>query len=111
MRYEEKLIIPKNTAEWIDKIMETEPKTEKECFGEDEKFTRVVVFPDGTQMDIEICGVQYREGEINLPWTQACLYDSGGYNVDFTEPSDAFFGTWWLENDTDIYVVYVEKET
>lgn len=82
---------------YVNKLLENEPKSEDDCFGEDETWTKTVTFSDGNQADIKICGVQFREGESNLPYTEAVLFDPNGYQLVCTEPSDDIMGEWELE--------------
>ena len=90
---------------FISKILSREPKTEAECFTG--TITYTAVFADGYEMDIKCCGVEYREGESNLPWTEAVLFRNGG-EVCCTEPSEEFFGKWEMEADGKTFEVIIE---
>lgn len=91
----------------------TEELPEDKCLSEDETVVLTAQFENGIQMDIKCCGVQYHEGESNLAWTEAVLFDKNGCECCFTEPSDSFTGEWRLEYDGDEYIVNVisDKET
>ena len=93
---------------YIKKIMKS-PASEDECFSENETYVKTYVFADGKEMDIKICGVQYRDGEDNSPWTEAVLFDENGCELACTEPSDDFFGDWVLECDGCSYFVTVKE--
>lgn len=84
----------------IQTLLHTEPSCKSDCFGEDEKISYTVRFPDGVEMDLEVCGVQYQEGESNLPWTQAVLF-LDGCELAFTEPEGDFCGEWTLCRQMD----------
>lgn len=106
MRYEKTLLIALSMADIIARYLTVEPKDESECFGEDSVITNTVVFDNGVQMDIKCCGVQYVEGESNLAWTEAVLFENGA-QLCFTEPSDEYLGEWEIEYDGDEYVAKV----
>lgn len=66
--YRARIIIPKQEAGWIDRILIREPASEAECFPENETCTHTAEFPDGYEMDIKVCGVRYDgQEESNLP--------------------------------------------
>ena len=110
MEYKGKIKISKDKANWINKILFTEPEDEDECFGEDETYTEEYVFENGMRICIDICGVQYDEDEeSNLPYTQAVLYDKN-CEIECSEPCEDFFGEWELETDDDVYIVEIEEE-
>lgn len=107
MRFEKTLIISKLEAAIINRYLTEEPRSESECLGEDSTITKTVKFDNGIQMDIKCCGVQFIEGESNLAWTEAVLFDKNGTQLCFTEPADEFLGEWICEDDGDEYVVNV----
>lgn len=94
------LTLDLQTLTHIHTLLHTEPSCKSDCFGEDEKISYTVRFPDGVEMDLEICGVQYQEGESNLPWTQAVLFLNGS-ELAFTEPDGDFCGEWTLYRQMD----------
>ncbi|MCD8084591.1 MAG: hypothetical protein LUE86_14060 [Clostridiales bacterium] len=108
--YTATIVIDRKNALSIRKYLETEPKGQSECFGEDERISYTAVFDDGREMDIQMCGVQFREGEANRPWTQAVLYDNGA-ELTFSDAEDYYFGTWELEWEDERYVVEVMDES
>ena len=82
----------------------------KKCFGKDETYLVTAIFPDDRFVDVMLCDVQYEEGEGNLPWTQAVLYEKNGVKICNTEPGKEFFGEWKLQaKDGKEYVVNVKK--
>ena len=113
MIFHEKIFVPKATTEYIEKLLNVEPKTVKECFGEDKPNIRYSAkFSNGYGMDIEVCGVQYEEGSSNTAWTQAILLNPNGQEVCISEPSDDFLGEWELEDEEgNYYSVEILKET
>lgn len=103
------LRVQKKEAEWIEKLLATEPKSEDDCLGEDSTIINTVNFGKGIEMDIKLCGVQYREDEdTNKPWTEAVLFDNGA-EVTCSEPDDEYFQKWELEYDGMIYTANVMK--
>ncbi len=110
MEYTATIIATGKKAEEIDKIIKKEPDCEKDCFGEDEKYTVNVTFENGYTAYIDLCGVQYVEGKSNLPWTQGMLYDDNNRQVCCTEPDEEFFGDWYFEDNIgNTYNVTVRK--
>lgn len=104
------LVLTEEKEEYINHLLHTEPSCEEECYGEDQTYTNTVVFNDGIEMDIKLCGVQYREGESNLPWTEAVLFKSG-CEIGCSEPSDEYLGEWSIKSDDDTtYKVIVTKK-
>lgn len=94
------LTLESHTFTHLQTLLHTEPSCKSDCFGENEKITYTVRFPDDVEMDLEICGVQYQEGESNLPWTQAVLF-LHGCELTFTEPEGDFCGKWTLYRQMD----------
>ena len=94
------LSLTANALASIHTLLHTEATCESDCFGEDEKISFTVRFPDNVEMDLEICGVQYQEGESNLPWIQAVLF-LGGSQLAFTEPGEEFEGEWILSREME----------
>jgi len=107
------LLIDEDETKKINHLLSHEPANESECMGEDETIKYTVKFLDENkipfEIDIKICGVQFEEGNSNLPWTEAILYKKGK-QVAYTDPSDEFFGEWIIEYNGDDYVVMVERE-
>lgn len=107
MNYYKELCISKEKAKRYKQLLTREPKDRDECFGEDLKISNTIRFEDDTEMDIEICGVQYDEdSESNLPYTQAVLF-RGGHEICYTEPEEEYEGEWILEDDGNTYTVMV----
>lgn len=106
MIYTNTITISEKRAKAINKILTVEPLDVDGCFGEDFTITNTAVFPNGIEVDVKCCGVQYREGESNLGWTEAVLFKDGA-EVCHTEPSDSYLGKWELEYNGDTYVVTV----
>ena len=109
MEYTKELLLPKETFDRYNKILTTEPEDEGECFGENETITETVKFEDGYEMDIKICGVQFKKDESNLPWTEAVLFHNGN-EVTFTEPFEDFEGEWLCEDDENTFTVLVKAQ-
>ena len=103
------IIVSKSKSEFIDYLLSHEPICEGECFGEDLIITETAQFPDGIEIDIKMCGVQFIEGASNLPWTEAVMFHNGG-EIQFTEPDDEFFGEYIFEYENKEYVVIVKRE-
>lgn len=94
--------------ERINRYLTVEPADRESCQGEDETITVTARFENGFQCDIKCCGVQYREGESNLSWTEAVLFDERGAEVACTEPEDTFFRTWEIAYMDNLYKICVE---
>ena len=104
-RFEKTIAISKEIAAWLNKKLTTEPSSESDCFGEDEKYSVTAIFDNDYEMDIEMCGVRYNEGESNTPWTQAILFNDQDSECTFTEPCDTFIGEWQLDYDDMTFIV------
>ena len=109
MKYTKTLKINKAEADLIHHYLTEEPKDWDECLDEDDTIAYSVKFEDGKEMDIKCCGVQYNEGESNLAWTEAVLFDNGS-EICCSEPSDEYLGEWELEEDGNVYAVNVVVE-
>lgn len=110
MTIRKELVIPTGEFELIEKLCNEEPKTESDCFGEDETMSYTVDFGNGYEMDIKVCGVQYEEGGNNTAWTEAVLFLYGS-EIACSDPSDGISGEWELEDDDgNTYIVDVSPE-
>lgn len=109
--YRKTLTVTSAQMDAITRALEwCEGKDPDDRMDEDDKFSVTAKFPDGFEMDVEVCGVQYEEGADtdNSAWTQAVLFNPKGGQVAFTEPDDEFLGDWELETDDAIYSVTIE---
>ena len=91
--YSEKAYTDVGTASVINMAL-----TKNGYWGEDDTVSITVQFPEGYEMDIKCCGVQYEEGGNNVAWTEAVLFKDG-CEVAVSEPSEDFWGEWELEAD------------
>lgn len=104
-----RVILTYKDTEYLDYILNTEPSCDEECFGEDSTFRVTIPFPNGVEMDIKCCGVQFEEDGIsNLPWTEAVLFQNGA-ECECTEPCEDFFDEWEFELDGVRYVGIVVR--
>lgn len=103
------IAISKKEADRLKKLLSEKPEDESSCFGADETIFYTADFGHGMGMDIKLCGVQFEDGEDNLPWTEAVLFDHG-CEVCHTEPGDDFFGIWELKHKNMTYAVEVIEE-
>lgn len=103
------IIINREKLATINKYLTVEPKTEDECLSEDETITYTAVFDDGYEVDVKCCGVQFREGESNLAWSEAVLFKNG-MEVCCTEPEFEFDGEWELADGNKIFTVLIREE-
>ena len=101
------IYVPQAVLSRIQKYLTEEPKTEEECLSEKETILYSCQLSDRYEADIKCCGVQYREGESNLAWTEAVLFKNG-CEVCCTEPSDQFEGEWILHDGDNTFTVIVE---
>ena len=101
--------VPAKEAEKINFLLSHTPASSKECFGEDSTITHTADFGGGVEMDIKLCGVQYREGEDNTPWTEAVLFVNGA-EACCSEPAEDYFGEWSLEYGGNTYTADVVEE-
>lgn len=102
------ITVNKRLASAIKKYLANEPKTEDECFNEDETVVVTAKYPDGYEVDIKMCGVQYDPDSSNVAYTEAVLFHNGA-EVCCTEPSEYFFGTWCIETNEKTFIVDVEE--
>lgn len=75
-----------------------------DMMGEDDTISTTVVFPNGMEMDIKLCGAKD-----DYPWTEAVLFNHGS-EVCCTDVHDKFFGVWELSNDDNEYIVILEAQ-
>ena len=106
MKFERTVTISKSLLDKINRVLTVEPEDENVCFGEDELISVAAIFDNCIEIAVQCCGVQYKEGESNLAWTQAVMYDHGS-EVRCTEPCEDFDGEWMFDYDGNIYVVNV----
>ena len=111
MKFYEKITIPKNEFKKINYYLTHEPVDETdEYLHEDETITQTVSFPNGVEMDIKCCGIQFKENDTNVAWTEAVLFQNG-CQVNYSEVSDEYIGRWELEdNEGKLYIVDVDVE-
>jgi len=97
--YHQTIRVPQKTLAQIEKYLRGE-----EPFGAHEpSISYTAIFPDGKQMDIQLCGSD------EAPWTQAVLYDANGAELTFTDVADTYEGEWELEYNGVTYHVDVES--
>lgn len=96
--YEQVLPVPNSVLDTIDGYLNA--TCEEEYQDEDNTITYTAKFPDGKEMDIKCCGCQ-----VDPSWTEAVLFDSQGYQLTYTEPSEEYSGRWELEYGGIKYVV------
>ena len=102
--FKEEIRLTEQETKTVERLLSHEPSCEKNCFGEDEVFSKTARFADGTQMDVKICGVRYDpNAETNLPWTEAVLFNERGGETACSEPSEGYDGEWVLETDEAVY--------
>lgn len=100
------IFINKRDLNRIKRYLKEEPANESDCLSEDDTIIYTAVFDGGYEMDIKCCGVQYREGESNLAWTEAVLFKDGS-EICYTEPGEEFDGDWILDDGNTTFVVTV----
>ena len=104
--YKQTITIPKDRAEKINRILTVEPTCEEECFTN--TYSETATFPNGYQMDIKYCGVNYEDGNSNTSWTEAVLFNKHGGQEDYSEIKDEFLSKWELESNNIRYIVDVK---
>ena len=104
--YRDDLPVPVEQLRRIRKYLTEEPATESDCLGENETISYICPFPNGYEIDIKCCGVQYQEGESNLAWTEAVLF-LNGIPVNYTDPCEEFEGEWELSYGSSTFIVNV----
>ena len=97
--------IPQSEVKYLTKLLQEEPKDESECLGEDETISYTAHFADGNEMDVKVCGVQYREGEgeTNTAWSEAVLFNSNGCEIGCSDAGDDLLGDWEMEHNGILY--------
>ena len=112
MEYKATITIPPKKAKYIKRVTQIEPKDFNDFSqnypNEDETYTETVMFPNGAEIDVKLCGVQWDDYSSNKAWTEAILYENNSETV--SEPEDDFFGEWWFYADNDTYLVNVIEE-
>lgn len=93
--------------ERINRYLAVEPSDMENGQSEDETISVTARFANGFECDVKCCGVQYREGESNLSWTEAVLFDKNGAEVACSEPDSQFFKTWEIEYEGNLYKIHV----
>lgn len=106
MIYRKTVCVSPELAAKIQTCLTTEPASENDCLSEDEILCVTAKFPDGIEMDVKCCGVQYREGESNTAWTEAVLFQYG-CELCHTDVCDEFLGEWELSYGDDTYIATV----
>lgn len=101
------LVIPKEEASRINKLLKTSSKRKNECFTE--TITHTADFGDGFEMHIRLCGVRFDKDRDNLPRAEALLCYHGCTIVQHTGPFEYYFGEWELYYEGTIYRVIVEE--
>lgn len=109
MRYEEDLFIEGSEMERINQLLHEVPRDASECMGEDETIMYTIDFPNNMSVDVKVCGVQFEDGNENLPWTEAVLFKDG-YEISCTEPAEEIKGEWILFDGEDKYIVNVMED-
>ena len=111
MNYYKKIFIDKDLNSRINYYLTHEPVDETdEYLHEDETITQTICFPNGIEMDIKCCGVQFKENDSNIAWTEAVLFQNG-CQINYSEVSDEYTGRWELyDYDGNNYICDVEVE-
>lgn len=94
----------------LDRAMQKEPASERECFGESDTFTCTADFGGGVEADVKCCGVRYWQGESNLAWAEAVLFKDGA-ECCCSEVEDTFEGRWELALDGTEYIIDVKASS
>lgn len=109
MKFERVITINKTEAATINNYLTVEPEGWSDCLGEDETISYSAEFPNDVEIEVKCCGVDYKEGESNLAWTEAVLFVNG-CEEECTDPDDEYLGEWSFEYEGNTYTVYVEVE-
>nr|WP_217936893.1 hypothetical protein [Enterocloster clostridioformis] len=109
IQYEKYLFIEGSELKRINQLLHEEPESPCDCMGVDETIIYTVNFPNDMSVDVKICGVQFEEGNDNLPWTEAVLFKEG-YEISSTEPAEEIKGEWILFDGEDEYIVNVKEK-
>lgn len=88
----------------IKVLLHKVPINISQCMGEEETIIYTADFPKDMSVDVKICGVRFKEGEDNLPWTEAVLFKDG-CEISHTDPAEEIEGEWLLYDEADEYVV------
>ena len=76
---------------------------DKYGFKRDEALTETIKLDNGNEVDIKL--VIAEDDDYN--WTEAVMFDKDGKELAVTEPSDDFFGEWYLEDNENTYIIEV----
>ena len=111
MIYEETLYIDRATDKELKKYLGKNATREEDNLPEGTHFVITAAFPDGTEMDVKLCGVQYEEGSnSNRPWTEAVLFKNHA-EVSCTEVEEEFVRDWEMPYDGNVYITHVRVLT
>ena len=106
MKYTKTIVVDMSLAEKIRKYLSEEPSDRESCQNEEDTISLTASFDNGVEIDVKCCGVKYIEGESNMSWSEAVLFDNYVEQM-YTEPDCEFFGEWMFVYKKNIYIVNV----
>ena len=97
MKYEKTLTIPNRFYHKYQQFIGITGKQAYDLYGlkGDESISESVFFDNGIEVEVKIV---IPIDEDSYTWTEAIIYDNNQY-VGCTEPSEDFFGEWYLEDN------------
>ena len=109
MEYTQDMVLDHDRASAIRKLVNITGKEAYDKYGlkRDEFVSENVVFPNGNEIEVRLV---IPNGDEVYTWTEAILYNHKENYVVYGEPSDEFFGEWWVEDHEagDNYIVNVK---
>lgn len=107
MRYQKTIQIDNNKIEYIKNLINKEPSSEKECFGENQKHIVSVVFENKYKMYIDVYGCKFEENGKNTAWLQAVLYDENNIELKSSSPEIYYSNEWIIDYNGDEYIINI----
>ena len=109
MIYQKNVWVNSEQMSFMRRCLNEQPAAQEDTLmGKDDALSVTADFGNGIEMDVKVCGVQFREGEDNRAWSEAVLFKDG-CEVGCTEPSDEIDGAWALVYDGNIYFAVVKE--
>lgn len=106
----EELVVSKQEAEAIRKLLHAQPKSRAECAVGTRTKSYTVPFGNGIEMEITVCGAVYEGTELCRPWTEAVLSRRGYELARTVMPGECFLGKWELDCDGTEYEVTLKGQ-
>lgn len=106
MEYRQTLVVPDQVADQMERLLR-EPDAD---LGRDEPvYDEEVTFANGNRVAIQV--IASTEPAKEECWSQAVGFTADGFEFGFSEASDELLGEWFVQDNVDVYVVNVVRES